>query len=103
MTRATLTLIGLSLLAGCSSPVFYHKDPARHVVVLDQERISVLEIESGRWQAYGGGGTNGSTDSAIPRERQIRAIELVSGCTVTQSDVDPVDARLLTASVRCQQ
>ena len=79
------------LLAGCqSSPVYYHQSPLRHVVVLDKREISVLPLGDNRWEAYGGkqGGLL-STDMEAQRNRQIQAIEKVSGCKVTTAVYPP--------------
>lgn len=90
-------------LAGCqSSPVYYHKSPLRHVVVLDKREISVLQLDDNRWEAYGGkqGGLF-SSDMEAQRNRQIQAIEKVSGCKVTTSVYPPdqSDEHLLMQAV----
>jgi len=36
------TLVGLFLVGCQSSPVFYHRDPARQIVVLDKREISII-------------------------------------------------------------
>lgn len=96
----------LVLLAGCSSsPVYYHKSPLRHVVVLDKREISVLQLDEDRWEAYGGkqGGLFAS-DMEAQRKRQIEAIEKVSGCKVTTAVYPPGQSEellLLQAIVDC--
>ena len=92
-----------ALLAGCQgSPVYYHKSPLRHVVVLDKREISVLPLDDNRWEAYGGkqGGLFAS-DMEAQRNRQIQAIEKVSGCKVTTAVYPPdqSDEHLLMQAV----
>ena len=93
-------ILPLVLLAGCATPVFYHNHPARHVIVLDQQPVSVLQIQENEWQAWGAGSSR-SPGNNEQLQRQITAIEIVSRCTVTRSVIDPEDARKLTATVRC--
>ena len=94
------------LLAGCqSSPVYYHQSPLRHVVVLDKREISVLPLGDNRWEAYGGkqGGLL-STDMEAQRNRQIQAIEIVSGCKVIAAVYPPDQSEehlLMHADVDC--
>ena len=96
----------VALLAGCqASPVYYHKSPLRHVVVLDKREISVLQLDDNRWEAYGGkqGGLF-SSDMDLQRNRQIEAIEKVSGCKVTTAVYPPDQSDehlLLQAVVDC--
>jgi len=78
----------LVVLPGCQgSPVYYHRDPARQVVVLDQREISVVSLGNNRWEAFGGqqGGWFG-TDYDKQKARQIQAIEKVSGCRVVATE-----------------
>ena len=105
--RATLQAAAIcalvALLAGCQgSPVYYHKSPLRHVVVLDKREISVLQLDDNRWEAYGGkqGGLF-TTDMEVQRNRQIQAIEKVSGCKVTTAVYPPdqSDEHLLMQAV----
>ena len=108
--RATLQAAAIcalvALLAGCQgSPVYYHKSPLRHVVVLDKREISVLQLDDNRWEAYGGkqGGLF-SSDMDLQRNRQIQAIEKVSGCKVTTAVYPPDQSDehlLLQAVVDC--
>lgn len=99
------SLLTLLIVAGCSTPVFYHTDPSRHVVVLDNQPVSVLKTHKNEWEAWGGGSGGTSTDGSgqinAQFERQIKAIELVSGCRAISSVIDPDDARKLTATVQC--
>jgi hypothetical protein len=102
------TLAVLVLLSGCQgSPVYYHRDVQKHVVVLDKREVSVLPLGHNQWEAYGGkeGGLF-STDLDKQKARQIKAIETVSGCLVTDS-IYPADHQqdklLLRASVNCSQ
>lgn len=94
-----------ALLAGCqSSPVYYHKSPLRHVVVLDKREISVLQLDDNRWEAYGGKQGGYTPDMDAQRNRQIQAIEKVSGCKVTNAVYPPdqgEDRLLLQAAVDC--
>src|SRR5690554_5722860 len=100
-TQRLLLVPTLLIVAGCSTPVFYHTDPARHVVVLDKEPVSVLQTGEDQWQAWGGGSARRPNQSSVQFERQIKAIELVSGCQAIHSIIDPEDARKLTATVDC--
>ena len=102
------TLVVLMLLTGCqSSPVYYHRDVQKHIVVLDKREVSVLPLGLNQWEAYGGkqGGLF-STDLDKQKARQIRAIEIVSGCLVIDS-IYPADHQqdklLLRATVDCTQ
>ena len=100
------TLVVLGLLTGCqSSAVYYHRDVQKHVVVLDKREVSVLPLGYHQWEAFGGkqGGVF-STDLDKQKARQIKAIEIVSGCLVTDS-LYPAehqeDKLLLRATVDC--
>lgn len=101
---AACCLVAASL-AGCqSSPVYYHKSPLRHVVVLDKREISVLQLDDNRWEAYGGKQGGFTPDPDAQRNRQIEAIEKVSGCKVTNAVYPPdqgEDRLLLQAAVDC--
>ncbi len=99
-SRYISLILPLALLAGCSTPVFYHSDPARHVIVLDRQPVSVLQIQDDQWQAWGAGSSR-SPGNNEQLQRQISAIEIVSQCSVVKSVLDPEDARKLTATVRC--
>ena len=77
-----------SALAGCQgSAVYYHRDPARQIVVLDQREISIISLGNDKWEAYGGkqGGWIG-TDYDKQKARQIKAIELITGCRVSSTE-----------------
>lgn len=90
-------------LSGCQgSAAYYHRDVQRHVVVLDKREISVLPLGNNLWEAYGGKEGWGSSDSDKQKARQIKAIELISGCLVT-STVYPEEQQkmLLRATVDC--
>ena len=94
------------LLAGCqSSPVYYHQSPLRQVVVLDKREISVLPLGDNRWEAYGGKPAGPlSNDREAQRNRQIQAIEKVSGCNVISAVYPPGqsdDHLLMHADVDC--
>ncbi len=102
------TVVVAILLAGCqSSPVYYHRDVQKHVVVLDKREVSVLPLGNDQWEAFGGkqGGVF-STDFDKQKSRQIKAIEIVSGCVVISS-LYPADHQedrlLLRAIVDCKQ
>lgn len=99
-SRCISLILPLSLLAGCATPVFYHSDPARHVIVLDRHPVSILQTGDDQWQAWGAGSSR-SPGNNEQLQRQISAIEIVSRCTVIKSVLDPEDARKLTATVRC--
>jgi len=106
--RILPTLVVLMLLTGCqSSAVYYHRDVQKHVVVLDKREVSVLPLGQNQWEAYGGkqGGLF-STDLDKQKARQIKAIEIVSGCLVIDT-IYPAehqeDKLLLRATVDCKQ
>ena len=92
----------LLLLLGCQqSPVYYHKHPARQVVVLEGKEISVLALGEARWEAFGRAGW-GDSETAELRQRQVRAIELVTGCRVMTDSMETAGKPgVLTAKVQC--
>jgi hypothetical protein len=101
--KQLIFMASLLTLLGCQqSPVYYHKHPARHVVVLDGKEISVLPLGEGRWEVYGKP-VDRDTDEAEPlRLRQIRAIELVSRCRVDSQTIDVTgEPGVLRAKVQC--
>ncbi len=78
----------VSALAGCQgSAVYYHRDPGRQIVVLDQREISIIPLGNDMWEAYGGkqGGWFG-TDFDKQKTRQIEGIEKVTGCRVISTE-----------------
>lgn len=77
----------ISTLAGCQgSAVFYHRDPTRQIVVLDQREISVISLGNNQWEAFGGKqGMWSSADDERQKARQIEAIEKVTGCKVVST------------------
>lgn len=93
----------LFLIGGCQmSPVYYHKHPAKQVVVLDEKEISVLALGGDRWEAFGK--PQGSSPEAQEKQqqRQVKAIEIVSGCRVLTDTVSmAAKPGLLTAQVQC--
>ena len=92
-------------LVGCqSSPVFYHRDPARQIVVLDKREISIIPLGENRWEAYGGKEGGMKPDLGVQKARQVAAIEKVTGCRVVNAQFVPgheVDGMLLHATVSC--
>jgi hypothetical protein len=95
-----------SALAGCQgSAVFYHRDPARQIIVLDQREISIMALGNNKWEAFGGkqGGWFSSDDDK-QKARQIEAIEKATGCKVTSTEF-PVQNNekklLIHATVDC--
>ena len=92
-------------LVGCQgSPVYYHRDPARQIVVLDKREISVIPLGENRWEAYGGNEGWMKPDLAVQKARQVAGIEKVTGCRVVNAQVVPgheVDGMLLHATVSC--
>ncbi len=92
-------------LVGCqSSPVFYHRDPARQIVVLDKREISIIPLGENRWEAYGGKEGGMKPDLGVQKARQITAIEKVTGCRVVNAEFvsgHEVDGMLLHATVSC--
>ncbi|MFW8566085.1 hypothetical protein [Orrella sp. 11846] len=96
------TLILSGVLVGCSSPVYHDTDPNRHIITLDGKPISVVSTGTDQWRAWGGGSARHNESDPSQLNRQLKAIELVSGCRVIQSTQNPDDARQLDASVDCQ-
>jgi hypothetical protein len=92
-------------LVGCQgSPVYYHRDPARQIVVLDKREISIIALGENRWEAYGGKEGGMKPDLDVQKARQVAAIEKVTGCRVVNAQVVPgheVDGMLLHATVSC--
>ena len=77
-----------SALAGCQgSAVYYHRDPARQIIVLDQREISIIPLGNNKWEAFGGkqGGWL-NTDDDKQKARQIEAIEKATGCKVVSTE-----------------
>ena len=78
----------VATLAGCQgSAVYYHRDPARQIVVLDKREISIVSLGQDKWEAFGGkqGGLFG-TDYEKQKARQIVAIEKATGCRVVSTE-----------------
>jgi len=77
-----------SALSGCQgSAVYYHRDPARQIVVLDQREISIIPLGNDKWEAFGGkqgGWLNPDYDKQ--KARQIEGIEKVTGCKVVSTE-----------------
>lgn len=105
LTLAALVAV-VSVLVGCQgSAVYYHRDPSRQIVVLDQREISIISIGTDKWEAYGGK-QGGSSESDLEKQkaRQIEAIEKVTGCRVVSTEFpkEKNDNRLLIhATVDC--
>lgn len=107
-TLPFVALVSLaSTLAACQgSAVYYHRDPARQIVVLDQREISIIPLGNDKWEAFGGkqGGLFG-VDYEKQKARQIEAIEKVTGCRVIATEFPEKnnDNKLLIhATVDCQ-
>jgi len=102
-----LATIAVFFLVGCqSSPVYYHRSPARQIVVLDKREISIIPLGENKWEAYGGKQGGYKPDLALQKARQIEAIEKVTGCRVVNSEYVPgheVDGMLMHATVSCAQ
>lgn len=100
-----LAFFAVFFLMGCQgSPVYYHRDPARQIVVLDKREISTISLGDDRWEAYGGKEGGMKPDLALQKARQVAAIEKVTGCRVVNAQVVPgheVDGMLLHATVSC--
>ncbi len=101
----SLVAVVALLLVGCQgSPVYYHRDPARQIVVLDKREISIIALGENRWEAYGGKEGGMKPDLEVQKARQVAAIEKVTGCRVVNAQVVPgheVDGMLLHATVNC--
>jgi hypothetical protein len=81
-------VVVVGILSGCQgSAVYYHRDPARQIVVLDEREISIIPLGQDKWEAFGGkqGGLFG-TDYEKQKARQIEAIEKVTGCRVVSTE-----------------
>jgi hypothetical protein len=93
------------VVVGCQNDVYYHQTSNRHVVVLEGQRMSVLKLDDGSWEVAGGDVQSSENTQAF-KDRQIKAIEIVSGCIVTESTQYLAQgnkpARLI-AQVRCSQ
>lgn len=90
-------------LGGCQgSAVYYHRDPSRQVVVLDEREISIISLGNNTWEAYGGkqGGWF-SSNYDKQKARQIEAIEIVTGCRVVSTEFPETnnDQKLLIHAV----
>jgi len=98
----------VTTLAGCQgSAVYYHRDPARQIIVLDKREISIISIGDDKWEAFGGkqGGWFG-TDYDKQKARQIEAIERVTGCRVVSTefpDKKNENKLLIHATVDCSR
>ncbi len=101
----SLVAVVALLLVGCQgSPVYYHRDPARQIVVLDKREISIIPLGENRWEAYGGKEGGFTPDLAVQKARQVAGIEKVTGCRVVNAQVVPGhedDGLLLHATVSC--
>jgi hypothetical protein len=101
----SLVAVVALLLVGCQgSPVYYHRDPARQIVVLDKREISIIPLGENRWEAYGGKEGGMKPDLEVQKARQVAAIEKVTGCRVVNAQFVPgheVDGMLLHATVSC--
>ena len=101
----SLVAVVAVLLAGCQgSPVYYHRDPARQIVVLDKREISIIPLGENRWEAYGGKEGGFTPDLGVQKARQVAGIEKVTGCRVVNAQVVPgheADGLLLHATVSC--
>jgi len=100
-----LALFAVFFLMGCqASPVYYHRDPSRQIVVLDKREISIIALGENRWEAYGGKDGGMKPDLGVQKARQVAGIEKVTGCRVVNAQVVPgheVDGMLLHATVSC--
>jgi len=92
------------MIVGCQNDVYYHQSPNRHVVVLEGQRMSVLKLNDGTWEVAGGH-ESGSEDAQAFIDRQLKAITMVSSCTVVKSTAfeaaDGKPSRLI-AQVQCK-
>lgn len=103
---ALLAVVGA--LIGCGgSPVYYHRDPSRQIVVLDQREISIISLGNDKWEAFGGKQRGSSdADRAKQKSRQIEAIEKVTDCRVVSTEFpekNNSDLLLIHAIVNCAE
>lgn len=99
----TLSLVSV-LIVGCQNDVYYHQSPNRHVIVLEGQRLSVLKLSDGTWEVAGGY-VSGSEEAQALIDRQLKAITLVSGCTIVKSTTfEATDGKppRLIAQVQCR-
>ena len=102
--KLLVALAGFFLVGCQGSPVYYHRDPARQIVVLDKREISIIALGENRWEAYGGKEGGMKPDLEVQKARQVAAIEKVTGCRVVNAQAVPgheVDGMLLHATVNC--
>jgi hypothetical protein len=100
-----LVALAVFILVGCQgSPVYYHRDPARQIVVLDKREMSLIPLGENRWEVYGGREWGMKPDLNVQKARQVAAVEKVTGCRVVNAEFVPgheVDGMLLHATVNC--
>ncbi len=88
-------------LTGCEgSPAWYLSNPDRKIIELDGYEVSVLPRGDNKYDAFYAGLVN--MDGAIEhRKRQIKAVELATGCRVTDQQYLPGTA-IMQAEVACK-
>jgi hypothetical protein len=87
--RIASTCIISYALSGCvGAPLWQATRTDRHVVTVDDMRITVVRRDPDRYDAtyFGISLVNNMLDI---KDRQIRAVKLVSGCTVVSSEYMP--------------
>jgi len=102
--KMLVALVAIFLVGCQGSPVYYHRDPARQIVVLDKREISIIPLGENRWEAYGGKEGGMKPDLGVQKARQVAAIEKVTGCRVVNAQFvlgHEVDGMLLHATVSC--
>jgi len=102
--KMLVALVAVFLVACQGSAVYYHRDPARQIVVLDKREISIIPLGENHWEAYGGKEGGMKPDLGVQKARQVAAIEKVTGCRVVNAQFVPgheVDGLLLHATVSC--
>jgi hypothetical protein len=100
MLRFFVCLAVLMSIAGCeTSAVWYASHPQRQTVSIDGLDVNVVPRRDGEFDAWGG---DEGTKTSMPslKARQIRAVETVSRCKVTDAEYMPGTWTLQTR-VKC--
>lgn len=95
-------LVGLMVLGlvGCSSTyVGKASDASRQKISVGGYDISVIKDSESTYQAFGG--ESFDYNAVKLKQAQIKAIEIVSGCSVTDSEYSNTFVRTLHAQVKC--
>jgi hypothetical protein len=100
MFRIAFAILALFFIAACAgSSVFFADHPNRTSI----DGIAVVPDENGQWHSWHEGAVVNLGDAVTAKQRQITAIEVVSGCKVTDIAFRemPGLANFMTAAVKC--